>query len=39
MLSRSSLKFKTSFRNCVYKGLLGREWREVDTDDWNVMWC
>ena len=33
------MKFKTSFRNCVYKAMNGREWRETDADDWNVMWC
>lgn len=36
---RSNIKFRTSFRNCVYKGLLGREWKETDGDEWNVMWC
>ncbi|MCB0369930.1 MAG: hypothetical protein KDD45_10965, partial [Bdellovibrionales bacterium] len=34
-----NIKFKTSFRNCVYKALNNREWRETDGDDWNLMWC
>ena len=24
---RQNVRFKTSFRNCVYKGMNGREWR------------
>ena len=38
-LARQTIKFKTSFRNCVYKGMNAREWKETDADDWNVMWC
>lgn len=38
-LSRQNIKFKTTFRNCVYRGLVNREWKETDGDDWNVMWC
>jgi tubulin polyglutamylase TTLL9 len=35
----SNIKFKTSFKNCVYDGLMYREWKETYGDDWNLMWC
>ena len=38
-LDRQNVKFKTSFRNCVFKALNQREWKETDGDDWNLMWC
>lgn len=38
-LVSNNIKFRTSFRNCVYKALNNREWKETEADDWNVMWC
>ena len=35
----NNIKFKTNFKNCVYKALSTREWRETYDDDWNMMWC
>ena len=23
----------------MYKALQAREWKELESDDWNVMWC
>lgn len=34
-----NIKFKTSFRNCVYKACTSREWRETTGDDWDILWC
>lgn len=35
----TNIKFKTNFKNCVYKALISREWKETFDDDWNLMWC
>jgi tubulin polyglutamylase TTLL9 len=35
----ANIKFKTSFKNCVYDGLIYREWKETYGEDWNLMWC
>jgi hypothetical protein len=29
LLSRSNIKFKTTFKNCVYDGFVGREWKQT----------
>lgn len=34
-----SIKFKTTFKNCVYDGFIYREWRQTWEDDWNIIWC
>ncbi|CAD8053008.1 unnamed protein product [Paramecium sonneborni] len=35
----SNLKFKTSFRNCILEALKRRQWKEVEGDDWDIMWA
>ncbi|CAD8060978.1 unnamed protein product [Paramecium sonneborni] len=35
----SNLKFKTSFRNCILEALKRRQWKEVEGDDWDLMWA
>lgn len=38
-LASQNVKFKTAFRNCVHKVFSAREWRETDSDDFQIMWC
>jgi len=34
----SSIKFKTSFRNCVLDALRKKGYKEVESDDWDILW-
>lgn len=38
-ISRNNVKFKTTFKNCVYDAFQYREWKQTWDDDWNVIWC
>ncbi|CAD8106578.1 unnamed protein product [Paramecium primaurelia] len=35
----SNIKYKTSFRNCILEAFKRRNWKEVDGDDWDIMWA
>jgi len=36
----SNIRFKTSFRNCIYEALKGRGWRETEHEtDWDIVWA
>ena len=34
----SAVKFKTSFRNCVLDAFRKKGYREVESDDWDILW-
>ena len=34
----SQVKFKTSFRNCILDSFKKRGWREVEGEDWDILW-
>eukprot|EP00347_Sterkiella_histriomuscorum_P006545 403352361 len=34
----SNIKFKTTFRNCVVDSLKKRGWKEVEGEDWDLLW-
>ena len=34
----SQLKFKTCFRNCVLDAFRKRGYKEVETDEWDILW-
>lgn len=34
-----SIKFKTQFLNCIHEALLRRQWKQVDSDDWDIYWA
>ena len=34
----SAVKFRTSFRNCVLDALRKKGYREVESDDWDILW-
>ena len=35
----SSIKFKTTFKNCIYEAMKRRGWRETEGDDWDLIWA
>eukprot|EP01029_Cantina_marsupialis_P003429 TRINITY_DN132828_c1_g1_i1.p1 TRINITY_DN132828_c1_g1~~TRINITY_DN132828_c1_g1_i1.p1 ORF type:complete len:493 (+),score=118.90 TRINITY_DN132828_c1_g1_i1:101-1579(+) len=38
-MSSKSLKFKTHFRNTIYDVFKKRNWKETESDDWNIIWA
>ena len=34
----SMIKFKTTFRNCVLDAFRKRGYKEVETDEWDIIW-
>lgn len=34
----SQIKFKTSFRNCVLDAFRKKGYKEVEGDDWDILW-
>lgn len=34
----SQIRFKTSFRNCVLDALRKKGYKEVESDDWDILW-
>ena len=34
----SIIKFKTNFKNCVLDALKKRQWKEVENDEWDIIW-
>jgi len=34
----SQIKFKTSFRNCVLEAFRKRGYKEVEDDNWDILW-
>ncbi|KAL4462148.1 hypothetical protein ABPG72_010464 [Tetrahymena utriculariae] len=35
----SSIKFKTSFKNCILESMKRRQWKEAEFDDWDLNWA
>lgn len=34
----SAIRFKTSFRNCVLDAFRKKGYKEVEQDDWDILW-
>ena len=34
----SHIKFKTTFRNCVLDAFKNKHYKEVVSDDWDILW-
>ena len=34
----TQIKFKTTFRNCVLDALRKKGYKEVEGDDWDILW-
>jgi tubulin polyglutamylase TTLL9 len=35
----NNVKFRTTFKNTVYEALKRRNWRETDSDDFDLLWA
>ena len=34
----SQIRFKTTFRNCVLEAFKKKSYKEVEADDWDILW-
>ena len=38
LLFSAAIKFKTSFKNCIVDALKKRGYKEVEGEDWDILW-